>query len=564
MELEFSQNLFFVLAAALAGGLAVKILKLQPLLGYIISGIIFGSIFPSQSLSVSRVAEIGAIFLLFSIGLELSLSKLLRVFSTAIFGAGVQIILVTLLIYVFLTLAGISTTTALVLAAGFSLSSTAIVVKILSDRGEEETIHGQLMIGWLLAQDLAVIPIMVVLPSLAGGEGALLFALSALGKAGILLVAAVILGKLVAPGVVHAIASTNSRELLTLSAVVLALGTAGLSSYLGISPILGAFIAGVVISESQEKHAVFSETRPLRDLFVALFFVSLGFLATISVIISSFWLILGLSITILLLKFLVVFFVSLIFGNRGRVAFITAIGLAQVGEFSFVIFSFGRNLGLLSEYATSVGIATALVTLIVTPFLLRNSQVIWKKIKERTEKVGFLNKILAAPEKKVTEDDLEISDHIVICGYGRVGSWVGRALSDFKIPFVVVDYNQKIINDLKSEGTIAIYGDPSEPEILEAANIRKAKALVLAIPDRTVQENLIAYTQTVNPKVKIISRVHLDEDWEKLKLLRVDKVVQPEFEAAIAIVKSMLASRGKTNVEIADSIKKLRLSHAKI
>ncbi len=503
------------------------------------------------------MAEIGAILLLFSIGIELSLGRLSRVLNIAVLGALIQIILVTSVGYLVLRAIGISQASSLILAAGFSLSSTAVVVKILSDKGEEGTVHGEVMIGWLLVQDLAVIPMMVILPTLVGGS-IWLPAAVALLKAGIVVAATVILGKVLAPALIHKVAALNSRELLVITAFAFALGTAALTSFFGISPVLGAFLAGVVISESQENHAIFAETRPLRDLFVALFFVTLGFLVSPTTIFSNFGLILALAALVLLVKILVVFFISVGFGYRGRVAVASAFGLSQVGEFSFIIFSSSLGLGLLTPSMASIGIATALVTLLITPFLFRSTIPFWRKARDATAKWPAVNKFFVGSEKKFFGG--ELSGHIIICGYGRVGSWVGRALETFSIPFVVIDYNQKVVNELAGRGVSVIYGDPTEPEVLEAASISGAKVVVLAIPDRVAQETLITHIQTVKPDIKIISRAHLDEDWEKLKTLKVDKIVQPEFEAAIAIVRTILSGMGKSKEEIGALTKSLRLS----
>lgn len=367
-------------------------------------------------------------------------------------------------------------------------------------------------------------------------------------------------GKLIVPKIVHYVAGANSRELLLLTSVALALGTAAGVSALGVSPALGAFLAGIVISASQEHHAVFAETRPLRDLFVALFFVTLGFLVNPAVVFGKLPLILGITLVIVVLKVVSVFIVSQAFGFRGRTAIATSFGLAQVGEFAFVIFSAALALKLISGADISLGITVTLLTLILSPILYDKVLWFWRKARDLTSATP-LAKLFSSGEKREANSP-DISEHIIICGYGRVGKWVGRALSDFDIPFVVVEYNQKIVQDLKDGGVSVLYGDPTEPEVLEAVGIRQAKAVVLAIPDEVAQETLIAYIQTVAPDVKIISRVHEDADWEKLKTLRVDKVVQPEFEAAIEIVRSILIGRGKNKDEISDSIRSLRQSHS--
>ncbi|MFC1625492.1 cation:proton antiporter [Patescibacteria group bacterium] len=549
-------SLFLVIAAAVLGGLLAKKLRFPPLVGYLLGGVVIGSVFPQQTHDVGKLAELGVILLLFSIGLELSFDRLSKYFRVATFGAIIQIVLVTGVSYFVLSLLGFENTSAIILALGFSLSSTAVVVKLLADAGELDTIHGGIMFGWLLVQDLAVVPILVLLPVLAGsGESILVASALSLGKALIVVVVAVLLGKVVSPFLIHKVASVNSRELLVLTSVALALGTAAATGFFGISAALGAFLAGVVISESQENHAVFAETRPLRDLFVALFFVSLGFLVKPAFVFSHLPIIITLSVFVIVLKFVVVFLVNMAFGYRGKTAIANSLGLAQIGEFAFVIFSSSLAFSLLSSDEASVGIATVLLTLLLTPILFKAIVPLWRKLRG-------ISKIFSATGKIKTFDE-ELAGHIIICGFGRVGGWVGRAIEDLGIPFVVVDYNQNVVKELKRRDIKVVYGDPTEPEVLETVGIRSAKAIVLAIPDHVAQETLIAYIQTVSPDTKIISRAHRDIEWDKFRTLGVSKVVQPEFEAAMEIVKTILRIQGKKKDEIGLGIKKLRLMHTK-
>lgn len=555
-------GLFFVIVAASLGGFLAKLLKLPSLVGYIVAGIVVGVLLPDDLKKISSLADIGIILLLFSIGIELSFDRLSKYVKIAVFGSLTQIALTALFSYIILGLFDFSETSALILSLGFSVSSTAVVLKILGDKGELDTIHGGIIFGWLLVQDLAVIPMMVGMPFLSGAGGGMSEILFSLGKASLVIIGVILLGKMIVPYIVHKLAASNSREVLLLASIALALGTAAVTSFFGISPALGAFLAGVVISESQEHHAIFAETRPLRDIFVALFFVTLGFMVTPSVIVSNIGLILGLSAIILLLKIILVFAISFAFGYRGKTAISNSFALAQVGEFAFVIFSAALSLGLLTSKETSIGISVTLMTLIVSPILYEMVLPFWRKMKRLSINRPFLSRLFSAGEKHDIETE-SYKDHIVICGYGRVGKWVGKALQSFNIPFVVVEYNQKVIQELSLLGIPALYGDPAEPEVLEAVGIRRSKAVILAIPDRVAQETLIAYVQTVAPATKIISRVHQDMDWEKLKDLQVDKLVQPEFEAALAIVRSIFSSMGKSKEEISSVTKSLRLSRSR-
>lgn len=560
--MEFAvKELFFVLLAALSGGLAVRIFRLQPIIGYLLAGIIFGSVLPQDAFGIEKLAELGAILLLFSVGLELSLARLKRIFKLAVLGGLFQIIITILLIYPLMLSLGFNNTASIILAGGFSLSSTAVVVKILADRGETQTVHGEIMIGWLLIQDLAVIPMMVILPSFISGGAFFASAGYAIFRALIVIIVVVVTGRLFAPWLVHKIAGTNSRELMVVLAVVMALGTAIFTSFFGISAALGAFLAGLVISETQENHAVFSETRPLRDLFVALFFVTLGFMVKISMIFSNLSTILLIVFLVMLLKALIFAVLALVFKYHGRTAITAGLGLAQIGEFSFVIFSQAAYLNILPPETVSVGIAITIITLLFTSFLFKLSYPVWRKTKDLSDNFPILKKYFSGGHKSTYRSDHN-KNHIIICGYGRIGKWVVSALDTMEIKYMVVDYNQTVVEEARKSGINVIYGDPSQTETLEQLDFADAKAVIVAIPDRFAQEELITNIQSVAPSVKIFSRAHFEDDVDRLKFLRVDKIVQPEFEAAVAIVKSILYSFGKPKEEVLKQIKRLRLSHS--
>jgi CPA2 family monovalent cation:H+ antiporter-2 len=561
MDAGIINAFFFVLLTALLGGLLAKLLKLQPLVGYIISGVILAAVVNNPIEQIERLAQIGAILLLFSVGLELSIKRLGRMWKVAILGGLLQILFTTLIFFAVLAF-GVNQLAALIIAFGFSLSSTAVVVKTLADKGEMDTIHGELMVGWLLVQDLSVIPIMVVLPVISTGVSSWIApAMVALFKAGVIISFVLVFGRLIVPFIFHRISLLNSRELMVISALVLALGTALLTSAFGVSPALGAFLAGVVISDSQENHAVFSETRPLRDLFVAMFFVTLGMTIKPAVFIQETYLIFILAISVVLVKFVVFLLVNFIFKYHGKTAIQSSLGLAQVGEFAFIIITSSVALNLLPVELASIAIASALITLILTPFLFKSSVPIWRWLKGKNSSGMLTAPFFSGNERNETKLK-PYQNHIILCGYGRVGKWVGKALLSAGVEFVVVDYSQKAIKEAKLTGLPAIYGDPSDPEVLEEAGAKSARLVVAAIPDRITQEELITYLQTINPNIKIISRAHFDDEWTRLKFLRVDKIIQPEFEAAVAIVRTLLVSMGKSKNEVNAQIKSLRQSRS--
>jgi monovalent cation:H+ antiporter-2, CPA2 family len=558
--------LFFVLLAALIGGLIARFFKIPSLVGYILAGVIGGIVFAFDPGTNQNIAELGVILLLFSVGLEISLEKLMKVGKIAIIGGIIQIILVSAISFWFMVVVGnFPPNASLVLSLAFSLSSTALIVKIMDEKQEAGTIHYEILTSWSLVQDLAVIPIVVLLPTLTLTDHSSWASIAGSSILTTVLVLGIVLltGKLIAPYLTHLVAMTNSRELLILLAITLALGIASLVSLFGISAAFGAFLAGVVISKTQENHAIFSETRPLRDIFSILFFVSLGFLTSPLFIISHFFTIILLALFVIALKAFITFIICIIFGYRGKTAVAVSLGLAQVGEFAFVLFLLAEKINILPSDLAQIGIATTLVTLLISPFLFKGIVPIWRKLKDATAdsalKKFFVNGILASHGP--TE---ELNNHIVICGYGKMGRWIGKALKEIGVEYVIIDYNHKTIREAKEAGVKAVYGDASFPEILEEAQVKSAKAVIVTVPDPIAQEEIIIYCQRTYPGIKLMARAHLDSDIKKLVDLKIQKVVQPEFEAALAIVRNLLVTSGRDKDEVNKKIKSLRMSHSNI
>ena len=561
MEQSVIQSLFFILLAALLGGTLVHFIKLPLLIGYILAGVLCRVILPFSVQNTESFTQIGLILLLFSIGLELSLSKLMHVGKVAILGAIIQMLVTSIVFYFLLSLLKFEPQTALIFS--FSLSSTALVVKILEDRSETESLQGRIMIAWLLVQDLAVIPFMALLPVLSASSTSWFLAVTlSLVKSISVLFAIYIIGKKLAPFFVHHIATRNSRELTMLGGVSFALGTAYLVSLVGISPALGAFLAGVVISETVENHAIFSETRPLRELFVIFLFVSLGFLIPLDILNTNLFLIIIIVISILIIKLVVIFVTLLCFGYKGKVAISTTLGLLQIGEFALVIFLSSVNEGLLTPNQTSLGIVCVLITLVLTGPIFSLAIPLWRFLKKTLRSQSKLYQLLISNHKLHSLSE-QLSNHIIICGFGRVGKWVGRVLTAMNIPFVVIDYNQDVIGSLQKQNTPVIYGDSAEQNILDQANLKNARAIVVTIPDRLTQEEVISYAQTVAPNASIFARAHNDNDAKILARFNIERIIQPEFEGAVTIVKEILRTQGKSLKEIKERIKALRTAHTK-
>ena len=559
--------LFLILLAGFLGGFLAKRLRQPLILGYILAGIVVGALalpVVSNEEAVKTLAEIGVALLMFALGIEFSLARLRRVKEIALWGGLIQILLTILLGLFIFPQFGFDFYSSLFMAAAFSLSSTAVVTKLLSEKGEIDSLPGEIMVGWLLIQDLAVLPMLAILPKVAVLETSQFWRiLLSVGESALLLVLVIILGKGVITKILDRIAAVGSRELLLLSVVTLCLAAAFGTYSLGLSFALGAFLAGLIVAESSQNHAIFSEIRPLRDVFVIIFFVSLGMMITPSFILTNLLTILALVAIILSVKFLIVLGLVFYLGYHTKTAFLVAVGLVQVGEFSFVLARTGISQGVIGGEIYNFIIAVALVTIVFTPLLFEMAPRIYQRVRKLTGKKfpRLYSLIFTRFDHRQGQEGLPLENHVIICGYGRVGGWLGRALEMVGIPFVVVDYNFKIIKELKEKGTPVVYGDPGDVDVLSAAQAKKAKSVIIAIPDRRTQELVISNCQTLNPQLAIICRTHHEEDQPRLKALGVKAIIQPEFEASLSMIHRVLQTYGLEKEEVAGKIKRIKIEH---
>lgn len=570
-SLTFTRDLILVLVTAFMGGFLAKKFR-QPLLtGYILGGIIVGGIassFLKFDQHILTLAEIGITFLMFCLGMEFPWTRLKKISLTIVLGAVIQILVIILLAILILPRLGFDFYSAVFLGCGLALSSTAVVVKILSDRGELDTLFGEISIGWLLVQDLAVLPMVILLSSLAsnlGGEtdlaSSLLIFFQGLFKASVLLILIILLGKRLIREASEKILKVHSRELLLLAVVSFCFILASVTASLGLSSALGAFLAGFLISEVGIAQAIFGEVRPLRDIFAVIFFVTLGFLAKPQFLLANLGMLVSLSGLVMIVKFLLVSLIILYLGYHTKTAFMTGVALTQVGEFAAVLGQIGVKSGMISQEVNLTIISVVLLTIITTPWMIGLSPIGYRKLKMVAQSLPTLGRVFAKFDRKPSFEELPFENHIVILGFGRVGKYIGRALEMSQVPFIVVDYNYQTIKDLKEKGLNALYGDPSEIDVLDFAQVDKASAVVIAIPDRQTQETVIANVQTLNPKVRIICRTHHEEDQAILRSLRVSTIIQPEFEAALSIVRKLLLEFGISQEEIEGKIKRLKIEH---
>lgn len=562
-------TVLFLLAAAIGGGAVSLRLKLPSMLGYIAGGVVVGALcYPILHHEfVDMVAQSGITLLLFAVGIEFSFHSLKRILSAIALPSIAQIGLVFLLTFALLLLTAMGFIPAVYLAISAALSSTAIVVKLLSERGELETTPGEVATGWLIVQDLAVVPILILLSvlSVASQQSVSVLAsvgtvVLAIGKSGVILALVLYLGRIGVPRLLSAVAAMKNKELLLLTTIGIVFLVSLTTYAVGLSLALGAFLAGLLVSETSQNHAVFAEVRPLRDLFAVIFFVSLGLSLRIDMVGSVWQTILLLSLFVIVVKGSIIFFLLRFLGYHRKTAFLVGVSLTQVSEFGFVLAQSGLSAGVLTSSHATILVAVTFITIITSSLAITQSHRLYyafDRLMRRFPKLFRQNE--TGPVMK--DEGYPISDHVVILGYGRVGKYIGRALLMANVPFLVVDYNQSVLRSLQSSGIKTVYGDPGDKEVLDYAQVDLAKAIVVAIPDRHTQELVIANAVSLNRNIHIICRTHHEEDQRHLKSLGVHLVIQPEFEAALTIVGRLLTRFGVSDEEISGNMHRLKIEH---
>lgn len=573
---SLARDLAIVLSAAFIGGLVAKKLKLPLLVGYLAGGILVSTILiriTEVGQEIQAVAEIGAAFLLFTLGLDFSLHKLRELGDVIVLASFTQVILTVLAGVIVFPLLGFDFFASLFMGTAFSLSSTAVAVKVLTDRGELETLHGEIASGWLFMQDLYALPLMIILPKIGKalgtgnsslGAGSIISLLGSVVVSIIVFFLVMVLGRSIIPKFLERVANLKSRELILIAAVVLILLSTVVFGGLGLTSALGAFTAGVLLSSTLLSHGILSEIRPLQDIFSIVFFVSLGFLIRPEFIIAHAGTVVTITIFVMTLKLLISLALMVVLGYHTKTATLVSLSLMSVGEFAFLVALTGLSLSLITPDTYAMILSVSFFSLLISSPILAGSHRIYHDGKHLVlntfPKIGTkIFRALDHSSESIKND--EIRDHVVVLGYGRVGKYICRALTMTGISFVVVDYNHRLVKRLHKEGTPVIYGDPSEIDVLKFAKVDRAKIVILAYADRHTQEIVVTNAFTLNPQVKFICRVHFEEDQDKLKSLGVETLVQPEFEAALSITKRLLTAFSIPNDKIDGKLKRLKIEH---
>jgi CPA2 family monovalent cation:H+ antiporter-2 len=539
-------------------GFAANRLRLPPLVGYLLAGVAVGPFTPGfvgDASLASQLAEIGVILLMFGVGLHFSLGDLLAVRKISLPGAVVQITAATVMGAGLAYFWGWTWGQGIVFGLCLSVASTVVLLRALEERGLVDSAEGRIAIGWLIVEDLAMVLALVLLPALAGslggtpaeGGGSVGAAVAlTLGKVIAFLALMFVVGRRAVPWMLTRVARTGSRELFTLGVLAVAMGIAfGAAALFGVSFALGAFFAGVVISESDLSHQASADALPFQDAFAVLFFVSVGMLFDPAVLVERPLQVLGAVLIILIGKSLAALAIVLAFRYPARTALIVAASLAQIGEFSFILAGLGVALNLLPPEGHSLVLAGALLSITANPLIFAAATGLERWVRASPRLAEWLERPAGAlAELPAGVDEEALRDHAVLIGHGRVGAPVAHALEQQGIPYVVVEQNREEVEALRARGLPALFGDASRPGILEHAHLERARLLVVSSPDAFQARLILDHARKVNPDIDTVVRTHSDEERAHLERTGVGRAVVGERELALAIIRYAFGTYG--------------------
>lgn len=543
------------LVLAFLFGTAANRLRISPLVGYLLAGVIVGPYTPGYVADqpiASELAELGVILLMFGVGLHFSLKDLLSVKAIAIPGALAQTTVATLLGMGLAHLLGWDWGTGFVFGLSLSVASTVVLTRSLQERHLMETERGRIAIGWLVVQDLIMVLALVLIPALAtalntDGNSAGFSVLDLVETLGITIAKVLafvalmfVVGQRVIPEILHYVVHTGSRELFRLAVLAIALGVAyGAATLFGISFALGAFFAGMILSESTLSQRAAEESLPLRDAFAVLFFVSVGMLFNPSILLKNPFSLLGTLAIILICNPIAAYLIVRTFRHPASTALTIGASLAQIGEFSFILAGLGISLKLLPQQGLDLILAGAIISIMVNPFYFVGITYLKKKLQIIDRTV-----IPAAPAEEEPEDlpMTALNNHAVIIGYGRVGTILGARLREEHQPFLVIDERTQIADTARKAGIEVLHGNAADPRIVKAANLVGARWLFIAIPDGFEAGQVAEKARKLNPKLDIIARAHSDAEVEHLQKHKANFVIMGEREIALGMLEHALGS----------------------
>ena len=552
------QDLLVLLLASLPIVFILNRFRLPGTGGFMITGVVIGPYGLGLIRDVHAIevlAEIGVVLLLFTIGLEFSLRRILDMKRLVLIGGSLQVTITTMGATAIAYLLGRPINQAIFFGFLFALSSTAIVLKSYIDRAEIDSPHGRAGVGILLFQDLSIVPMMLMVPILGGSQERSLTRIGLTLGVAILAIAGIILAaRIIVPYLLYHIVRLRSSEVFIISIVLLSLGTSWLTSQFGLSLALGAFIAGMVLSESEYSHQVAADILPFRDVFNSIFFISIGMLLSASALASDVGIVLAWVAALIIGKALIVMGVIRILGYSLRVSIMTAVGLAQVGEFSFILAKVGSAEGLLSAPDYQRFLAASILSMIATPFLIKAAP-----------RIGYAVHSLFGPDSLlepsvtgVDAGDDSLRGHVVVIGYGLNGRNLARVLRSTRVPYVVLDLNAEAIREAGVRGERVVYGDATRREVLLHVGTEHARILVVAISDPAATRLTAGLARQMNPNIHIIVRTRYMSEMQDLRQLGADEIIPEEFETSIEIFSRVLAEYGIARHVIQKQISAIR------
>jgi CPA2 family monovalent cation:H+ antiporter-2 len=560
MELEFLRSLVLIFGVSAIVVFGLGKFRISSIVGFLVAGVILGPHglkLINDDESVHVFAEIGVILLMFTIGLEFSLKNLMMLRTQVFYGGVIQVILTIVAVGVvtfFLLHQSINSS----ILEGFivAMSSTAIVVKSLMERGEVDSPQGKVSIGILLFQDLCVVPFMLFIQILSGKEGGVAEVTIAMIKSFTLLIVVLFGARWVVPYILHEVLKLRNRELFIITIIFLCTATAFLTSKLGLSLALGAFLAGIIISESEYASQAIADVMPFKESFIGLFFISIGMLMDTSFLIKNIIAVLLIVFSIVVLKVIIVSLASLISGQNIRISIISGFYLAQIGEFSFIVALAGKDAGLLDNHWYQIFLSASVLTMFLTPFI----SAIAPEFSE------YFLSIL--PSKKIWKDTVRAeefegkqSDHVIIIGFGITGRNLAKVLKEADISYVILEMNPNTVKRMKKEGEPIYYGDGTSIDILRKMKINMAKVLVVAISDSASTRRIVKIARIQNPRIYIIVRTKYITEIDELITLGANEVIPEDFEASVEIFSRVLHYYNVPKNVITEHIDNIRKDH---
>lgn len=530
------QDLTILLIVSLPINLLFHKIKLPSIAGFLVAGVVIGphamGLIPHPQ-SVEHLAEIGVILLLFIIGLEFSLGRFLKHLVRLLGAGSLQLALTTLAVFLIMDASGFPQPQSLAVGLILALSSTAVVLKMITDRAELDTVHGRTCVGILLFQDLCVVPLMLIFPLLAqSGDVSVLDVGGALLKSIVAVVGIFLLSRLFVPRALETIARTGSREHLTLFVILLILGTAWVSWKLGLSLAMGAFIAGMILSESDYSHQIILDILPVKDYFGGIFFISVGMLLQIGIFIDSVAWYLMLAMGVILLKAVLALAASRIVGNPWRMSFLVGLRLAQVGEFSLILAQLALDSHLFTSPLYQSILLVSVLSLLVAPLLIQGSI--------RISLFLFSGRSVAAEEEASSPTESPLNHHVIVAGYGLVGRNLSKVLKETLIPFIVIELDGELIKQALTEKVEVLYGEPMHRQTLIRAGVTRAKVMVVSISDTLSAEQTVRLARQLNPHIYLLAQTRLASQVEALREAGADQVIPEEFETSIEMFSRVL------------------------